>query len=456
MQFTGSPQYQQQQQRQLQHQHPVTLNQPYQMQQHSQQLPHHSQPQQFTGNYSSNAAGAGPIPTIPCSTATITTNGTQFQNISKTATNLLNEIYEKHLLAQTRFEADGGASGQSGADAPPTTLSTMSPSKAQQQQHQPHLPHHPLLLMEGDFNFHNLSQQQQRQLLMRQQHWLKMSSSAAALPPLPPPQQPTGSSAAWPTAAQAAPPCPATGAASGGFEMMIKNNDRQRVPRKISETATLKIQRSLNEKQLALATAAAAASAAAAAAAASASPDRKPFTAPTSASAAVGCEVSMLHHPNPTDAMQPPAQHQHQYHWGKTNVNSVHGAASDAVAVEPSTQYGGHNAHHHLTPTAAAADVNGKISGRSEPLGGNVYLAHHDAHLDVGATTSSPAHTHSEAANTTTAAAAAAADLQLAAFGVGGHCNSKINIMLETAQAMAAAAYFARFVRKRIHTDTRM
>lgn len=241
--------------------------------------------------------------------------------------------------------------------------------------------------------------------------------------------------------ATTAPPCPATADGSGGFEIMIKNNDRQRVPRKISETATLKIQRSLNEKQLALAAAAAAVAA-----------ERNPFAAPTSAAAAPAAAGCLDHAANSTanpaanaDVMQP-----QQYHWSKTNVNSVYGgAAATDVTVEPSQQYNGHNAN--LTPsaaTAAAADVNGKISGRSEPLGGNVYLSHHDAHLDVGATVptngGNPNHpqTHGAVANHSTAAA----DLQLAAFGVGGHRNSKINIILETAQAMAAAAYFTRFV----------
>lgn len=247
-------------------------------------------------------------PLLHCSPST----GSNFNQISKTATNLLNDIYEKHLLSQTRFEN--------------------RPS-----------------LFAGDID--------------------KLPQHAGILRP---------------------------GQITGGTELMIKNNLRQRVPRKVSESVAMKIQKSLCEIQQNGMPAAAAAA-------------RKQPTG--------GNEVVV-------EAGVAPRSKFGNFVYGEHHQQQQHSAMM-IMPMPQSKQY----------QVGGGADVNGKISVRAEPVGGNNF--YHQDNLcdysggggcDVGVGDNTDA------------------DGPAGAGNKYEHRNSKINIMLETAQAMAAAAYFARSV----------
>lgn len=258
-------------------------------------------------------------PLLHCSPST----GSNFNQISKTATNLLNDIYEKHLLSQTRFEN--------------------RPS-----------------LFAGDTD--------------------KLSGTmhAGILRP---------------------------GQITGGTELMIKNNLRQRVPRKVSESVAMKIQKSLCEIQQNGMPAAAAAAA------------RKQPTG--------GNEVVV-------EAGVAPRSKFGNFVYGEHQQQQQQHSAMMIMPMPQSKQYqmGG-----------GGADVNGKISVRAEPVGGNNFY-HQDNLCDysVGGSSGGGCDVGGGVDDNTDADGPAGAGNKYE------HRNSKINIMLETAQAMAAAAYFARSV----------
>lgn len=351
---------------------------------------------------------------------------TNFNNISKTATNLLHDIYEKHLLAQTRFNVTTGAISEQPA-APATVSTAISPNAA----------------VKTNFNFNSLCKQQQLQLMSRQQKWVVANSGGGA----------AGRVVGGTSAANAPPEAGGGGGGAGGgvdegggVEMMIKNNLRQRVPRKISESVSLKLQRSLNEKQMALA--------------ASSALRRRPIG--TSATAAATPAVSCGGGGGGSGALQEAIYVQH----AKTNGNSVYcdlqpskQYAGEAVLVEGGTQLAHVGGAHHQH--GQDGDINGKISGRTEAVGGNIYVAASSSssavddsrsisgglsalHVPAALMSSAlgaavPTPTTATTSNRSNAVAAATHSAFV-------HRNSKINIVLETAQAMAAAAYFARFV----------
>lgn len=84
----------------------------------------------------SNASTIGELPSRLPTAPVMTQN---FNQISKTATNLLNDIYERHLLNQTTFD---GAMASSGAAAPTTIASNGANWRT--------------MRTESDFNFNNL------------------------------------------------------------------------------------------------------------------------------------------------------------------------------------------------------------------------------------------------------------------------------------------------------------
>lgn len=337
-----------------------------------------------------------------------------FNNISKTATNYLHDIYEKHLLAQTRFNAFSSSSSI------PTNCADQNvpPSSGL-----------PVNNVKPNCNFKNLSKHQQLQLMARHQKCVMTA------------HQRGGGGGGVKIGTSTIPEVVVGGedgagggsGGGGGFEMMIKNNLQQRVPRKISESVSLKLRRSLNEKQMALA----------ATSGGGGGIRRRP----------IGSSATT------TTPLVEPAIY---VPCAKTNGNSVYCGLQQS-----SKQYAGTGGEGVKKCAQVVGDdddrqerdINGKISGRTEPVGcGNIYLAPSfpdslppsniplvvgDLPLfSVGSSTTSisaPTTTTSYISrnNNTVAAATNSAFV---------HRNSKINIVLETAQAMAAAAYFARFV----------
>lgn len=196
----------------------------------------------------------------------------------------------------------------------------------------------------------------------------------------------------------------ANGTLTAGTELMIKNNQRQRVPRKISESVALKIQKSLCEKQSAAASA---------------------------MMGVVGGGGMLAARKQPPGGNEVNLFEPSYVHRTKTDVNLVYGGYEHSAAVQ-SKQY--------IQGSSGSCDANGKISVRAEPVGGNNFYQDNLCEYSGKA-----------AAAATSAGAITTNNYE--------HRNSKINIMLETAQAMAAAAYFARFVEIYLlttHTHTHM
>lgn len=277
---------------------------------------------------------------------------------------MLNDIYEKHLLNQTRFENANAINKQTAGGGGGFGAGHVGAADA-------------------DFNLNGLTHQQHLQL-QHQHHQMRQQSVV------------TGEQNKIPNVSYAPRLMGANGATlMAGTELMIKNNQRQRVPRKISESVALKIQKSLCEKQSA------------------------------AASAMMGGVVGgggML-----AARKQPPGGNEvnlfepSYVHRTKTDVNLVYGGYEHSAAVQ-SKQY-----IQGSSGTTGSCDANGKISVRAEPVGGNNF--YQDNLCEYSSKAAVP--TNGGGAITT---------------NNYEHRNSKINIMLETAQAMAAAAYFARFV----------
>lgn len=320
------------------------------------QSPQHKPPQQQSRIPSSTTTPTQPITSQP------TPN---FNQISKTATNLLNDIYEKHLLNQTRFEnanainkQTAGGGGGFGAGHVGAT--------------------------EADFNLNGLTHQQHLQLQHQhhhqQQHQLRQQSVA-------------GEQNKIPNVSYVPRLMGANGATlTAGTELMIKNNQRQRVPRKISESVALKIQKSLCEKQSAAAM-----------------------------MGVVGGGGMLAVRKQPPGGNEVNLFEPSYVHRTKTDVNLVYGGYEHSAAIQSKQYIQG--------LSGGSCDANGKISVRAEPVGGNnFYQDNLCEYSSIGG----------KAALATNGGAITTNNYE--------HRNSKINIMLETAQAMAAAAYFARFV----------
>lgn len=179
---------------------------------------------------------------------------------------------------------------------------------------------------------------------------------------------------------------------AAGTELMIKNNQRQRVPRKISESVALKIQKSLCEKQSAAAM-----------------------------MGVIGGGGMLAARKQPPGGNEVNLFEPSYVHRTKTDVNLVYGGYEHSAAVQSKQYIQGSSG-------TGSCDANGKISVRAEPVGGNNF--YQDNLFEYSSNGKAAVGTNGGAITTNNYE----------------HRNSKINIMLETAQAMAAAAYFARFV----------
>ncbi len=320
-------------------------------QQHHQQSYHHnqvqnqqsqpklilSQHQQQSNSRISSTASAASVPT-------------NFNQISKTATSLLNEIYEKHLLSQTTFEnvnaapvniyrgITAGAVQQSDADHNFNNLChQVSPSIHQQYHHHPRPQHQQSCNVE--LNVHR--------------NGLNYASNVG---------ENVGSSG------------------GGGGDLMVQRNVKTRMPKRTNENLPMKVQK--NAKYLC---------------------DSKQ-------SIASGKKY-------PLDGSEPSLYEISYVQRSKTDVNLFYGG-SDLGAVQ-SKQF--------------TSDINGKISVRTEPVGGNFYQE--NVYSGCNSIGNIGSVGMSGAGNGVVSGAV---------NNKYENRNSKINIMLETAQAMAAAAYFAR------------
>ncbi|KAJ6649098.1 hypothetical protein Bhyg_04331 [Pseudolycoriella hygida] len=276
-----------------------------------------------------------------------TSVSTNFNQISKTATSLLNEIYEKHLLSQTTFENVNAAS---------VNICRGIASGSGQQP-------------DADHNFNNLCQQVSHPIHQQYHNIRSQQSSNVEL-------NVHRNTLHYASVGENV----ANGGAGDG---LVQRNVKTRMPKRTNENLPMKMQK--NAKYLC---------------------DSKQ-------SIASGRKY-------PLDANEPGLYEISYVQRSKTDVNLFYGG-SDLGAMQ-SKQF--------------TSDVNGKISVRAEPVGGNFYYQD-----NVYGGCSSIGNSDSVGLN----------------FGAGNgvvsgavnnkyeNRNSKINIMLETAQAMAAAAYFARF-----------
>lgn len=287
--------------------------------------------------------------------SSVTSVSTNFNQISKTATSLLNEIYEKHLLNQTTFE-NVNAAASVNINRGITTGAAQQP--------------------DADHNFNNLCHQVSSTTPVHQQYHnprpqqncnVELNVHRNAL------NYAMGNMSEN------------VGSNSGGGDLMVQRNVKTRMPKRTNENLPMKMQK--NAKYLC---------------------DSKQ-------SIASGRKY-------PLDVNEPSLYEISYVQRSKTDVNLFYGG-SDLGAMQ-SKQF--------------TSDINSKISvrtERTEPVGGNFYQENvYSGCNSIG---------------------------NIGSVGMSGmgngvvsgavnnkyeNRNSKINIMLETAQAMAAAAYFARFV----------
>lgn len=271
---------------------------------------------------------------------------TNFNQISKTATSLLNEIYEKHLLNQTTFENVSAASvniyrgitGGAGGQQPDA----------------------------ADHNFNNNLCDQVSPPIHQQYHNQRPQQSCNVV-------EVNGHRNALNYANNVG---ENVGSGGSGGDLMVQRNVKTRMPKRTNENLPMKVQK--NAKYL--------------------------------------CDSKQSGRKYPLDGNEPSLYEISYVQRSKTDVNLFYGG-SDLGAVQ-SKQF--------------TSDINGKISVRTEPVGGNFYQENvYGGCNSIGNIGS----------------------VGMSGAGVSGavnnkyeNRNSKINIMLETAQAMAAAAYFARFV----------
>lgn len=315
--------------------------QSYHNQAHSQQ----SQPKLILSQHQqqSNSRISAPVTSVP----------TNFNQISKTATSLLNEIYEKHLLSQTTFE-----------NVNATSVNIYRGITAGAPGQQP----------DADHNFNNLCHQVSPPIMQQQYHNTRPQQSynvelnvhRNALNYVSNVGEYVGSN----------------GVGGGGGDLMVQRNVKTRMPKRTNENLPVKVQK--NAKYLC---------------------DSKQ-------SIASGRK-------NALDGNDPSLYEISYVQRSKTDVNLFYGG-SDLGAMQ-SKQF--------------TSDINGKISVRAEPVGGNFYQENvYGGCNSIGNIGSAGM------SGTGNGVVSGAVNKKYE------NRNSKINIMLETAHAMAQAAFFARFV----------
>lgn len=327
----------------FQHSMAVTIPHPQktQLQQmqsyHNQAQNQQSQPKLILSQHQSNSRISSSATSVP----------TNFNQISKTATSLLNEIYEKHLLSQTSFENVNAAS---------VNIYRGITAGAGQQP-------------DADHNFNNLCHQvsppihQQYHNPRPQSCNVEVNVHRNALNYA----NNVGEN---------------VGSGGSGGDLMVQRNVKTRMPKRTNEILPMKVQK--NAKYLC---------------------DSKQ-------SIASGRKY-------PLDGNEPSLYEISYVQRSKTDVNLFYGG-SDLSAMQ-SKQF--------------TSDINGKISVRTEPVGGNFYQE--NVYSGCNSIGNIGSVGMSGAGNGVVSGAV---------NNKYENRNSKINIMLETAQAMAAAAYFARFV----------
>lgn len=285
------------------------------------------------------------------SSSTATSVPTNFNQISKTATSLLNEIYEKHLLSQTTFEnvnaasvniyrgITDGAVQQPDADHNFNNLCHQVSPAGHQQYHNPRPPQS----CNVDVNVHRNA--------------LNYTNNVG---------ENVGS----------------CGAGVGGGDLIVQRNVKTRMPKRTDENLPMKVQQK-NAKYL------------------------------------CDSKQSIAGRKYPLDGNEPSLYEISYVQRSKTDVNLFYGG-SDLGAMQ-SKQF--------------TSDINGKISVRTEPVGGNFY----QENMYSGCNSIGNIGSVGMSATSNGVVSGAVNNKY-------ENRNSKINIMLETAQAMAAAAYFARFV----------
>lgn len=391
-------------------------------------------------------------------TSRIPTMTQNFNQISKTATNLLNDIYEKHLLSQTTFEnvntlngicamnvagnngiSNGGGSGNafSSIVTARTTVAGGTPIKhggrkmnggatmVQQSQQQQRIVQCP---PEQDLNFNNLCHQESAsaaataaastKMLVNQRaighnHENLSTTSMDAV---------TNKATAYNSPQRAANACAIVDLAKapllGGHSKSPKARSVRRNAADGGDVASVNV--------------AADYAAVTAAVVPHSMPPAKHHQTPTKTMPATDAKSNSNAHPMYavcTDGNSYDANFVHPVAVGRRETNVFHDSSDYDARKQLNKTHGG-GSHH------AIHGYNGKISVRGEPVGGNFY----DASYSVkGGAAMTAAAVVADCDRRTDTLAATAAKYERGS-------NNKINIMLETAQAMAAAAYFARLV----------
>lgn len=280
---------------------------------------------------------------ISSSTTSVSTN---FNQISKTATSLLNEIYEKHLLNQTTFE-----------NVNPVSVNIYRGNSSGGGQ-QP----------DADNNFNNLCHQVPQPIIHQQYHNSRLQQNYNV------------ESNVHRNALIYASNAGENIGNGSGSDVMVQRNIKTRMPKRTNENFPMKVQK--NAKYL--------------------------------------CDSKQSIASGRKYPQDEPSLYEISYvQRSKTDVNLFYGG-SDLGGMQ-SKQF--------------TSDINGKISVRTEPVGGNFYQE--NVYSGCNSIGNIGSVGMSGAGNGVVSGAV---------NNKYENRNSKINIMLETAQAMAAAAYFARFV----------
>lgn len=275
------------------------------------------------------------------SSATTSSVPTNFNQISKTATSLLNEIYEKHLLSQTTFE-----------NVNPATVNIYKGITAG-----------PLQQSDADHNFNNLCHQVSPPI-HQQYHGARPQQQSCNV----------GLNVHRNGLNYANVVGEYVGNGVGG-DLMVQRNGRTRMPKRTNENLPTKVQKNAR------------------------------YLCDSKQSIVNGRKY-------PSDGSEPSLYEISYVQRSKTDVNLFYGG-SDLGAMQ-SKQF--------------TSDINGKISIRSDPVGGNFYQENAYSIGGVGMSS---------------VVGAGNGVLAGAVNNKYENRNGKINITLETAEAIA---YFARFV----------
>lgn len=283
--------------------------------------------------------------------APVTSVSTNFNQISKTATSLLNEIYEKHLLSQTTFE-----------NVNATSVNIYRGITAGTSGQQP----------DADHNFNNLCHQVSPPIMHQQYHNARPQQSCNV--------ELNVHRNALNYVSNVGEYVGSNGVVGGGYggDLMVQRNVKTRMPKRTNENLPMKVQK--NAKYLC---------------------DSKQ-------SIASGRKY-------PLDGNDPSLYEISYVQRSKTDVNLFYGG-SDLGAMQ-SKQF--------------TSDINGKISVRAEPVGGNFYQENvYGGCNSIGNIGSAGM------CGTGNGVVSGAVNNKYE------NRNSKINIMLETAHAIAQAARF--------------